>query len=43
MVLRWIDRAWNEILVELIIKFFKFCGIINVFDGIEDEVVWEEE
>ena len=29
MVLRWIDRAWNEISVELITKSFKSCGITN--------------
>ena len=43
MVLRWIDRAWNEIPAELIIKSFKSCGITNALDGTEDEAVWEEE
>ena len=43
MVLRWIDRAWNEIPVELITKSFKSCGITNALDGTEDEAVWEEE
>ena len=43
VVLRWIDRAWNEIPVELITKSFKSCGITNALDGTEDEAVWEEE
>lgn len=50
MMLRWIDRAWNEIPVELITKSFKSCGITNALggitnalDGTEDEAVWEEE
>ena len=43
MVLRWIDRAWNEIPVELITKSFKSCGITKALDGTEDEAVWEEE
>ena len=43
MVLRWIDRAWNEIPVELITKSFKSCGITNALDGTEDDAVWEEE
>ena len=43
MVLWWIDRAWNEIPVELITKSFKSCDITNASDGTEDEAVWEEE
>ena len=39
MVLRWIDRAWNEIPVELITKSFKSCDITNALDGTEDEAV----
>ena len=43
MVLRWIDRAWNDIPVELITKSFTSCGITNALDSTEDEAVWEEE
>ena len=43
MVLWWIDRAWNEISVELITKSFKSCGITNALDSTEDEAVWGEE
>lgn len=34
---------WDEIFIEMIQKFFFKCCIINVFDGIEDDDVWEEE
>jgi len=43
MVLRWIDRAWREIPVDLITRSFKSCGINNGLDGTEDGAVWNEE
>ena len=43
MVLRWIDRAWREIPVELITRSFKSCGISNALDGTEDDAVWDDE
>ena len=43
MVLRWIDRAWSEIPVDLIVRSFKSCGINNALDGTEDDAVWEED
>jgi len=43
MVLRWIDRAWREIPVDLITRLFKSCGINNALDGTEDDAVWDEE
>ena len=42
MVLRWIDRAWREIPVDLIMRSFKSCGINNALDGIEDDLVWDD-
>ena len=33
IVLRWIDRAWREIPVDLITRSFKSCGINNALDG----------
>lgn len=32
-----------ENFVELVIKLFLFCSILNVFDGIENDVVYEEK
>ena len=43
MVLRWIDRAWREIPVELITRSFKSCGISRTLDGTEDDAVWDDE
>ena len=43
MVLRWIDRAWSEIAVDLIVRLFKSCGINNALDGTEDDAVWDDE
>ena len=42
-VLRWIDRAWSEIPVDLIVRSFKSCGINNALDGTEDDAVWDDE
>ena len=43
MVLRWIDRAWREIPVELITRSFISCGISRTLDGTEDDAVWDDE
>ena len=43
MVLRWIDRAWREIPVDLITRSFKSCGINNALYGTEDDLVWDED
>ena len=43
MVLRWIDRAWREIPVDLITRSFKSCGINNALDGTEDDAVWDDQ
>ena len=43
MVLRWIDRAWREIPVDLIMRSFKSCGINNALDGTEDDLVWDDD
>ena len=43
MVLRWINKAWDEIPAELIKKSFKSCGIANALDSTEVEEVWDEE
>jgi len=43
MVLRWIDRAWSEILVDLIVRSFKSCVINNALDRTEDDAVWEDK
>ena len=43
MVLRWIDRAWREIPVELITRSFISCGISNALDGAKDGALWDDE
>ena len=41
--LRWMDRAWREIPVDLIMRSFKSCGINNALDKTEDDLVWEDD
>ena len=43
LVLRWEHEAWREILVEIIAKSFKTCGIPNSLDGTEDDQLYTEE
>ena len=43
LVLRWVHEAWREILVEIIAKSFKTCGIPNSLDGTEDDQLYTEE
>ena len=42
-MLQWVNKAWQEIPAELVIRSFKSCGISNVLDGTEDDTVYEEE
>lgn len=42
-MLQWVNKAWQEISAELVIRSFKSCGISNVLDGTEDDAVYEEE
>ncbi|KAG7171978.1 Pogo transposable element-like 30, partial [Homarus americanus] len=35
--------AWNDINVETVIKSFEKCGISNSMDGMEDDMLWEDE
>ena len=43
LVLLWVNKAWQEIPAELVIRSFKSCGISNALDGTEDDAVYEEE
>ena len=43
LVLLWVNKAWQEIPAELVIRSFKSCGISNALDGTEDDAVNEEE
>ena len=43
LVLQWVNKAWQEIPAELVIRKFKSCGISNALDGTEDDAVYEEE
>ena len=43
LVLQWVNKAWQEIPAELVIRSFKSCGISNALDGTEDDAVYEEE
>ncbi|KAG7158992.1 Pogo transposable element-like 36 [Homarus americanus] len=39
----FVIKAWNDINVETVIKSFKKCGISNSMDGMEDDMLWEDE
>jgi len=41
--LQWINKAWQEIPAEMVMKSFKSCGISNALDGTKDDAVYEEE
>ena len=43
LVLQWVNKAWQEIPAELIIRSFKSCSIANALDGTEDDAVYKEE
>ena len=43
LVLEWVNKAWQEIPADLVIKSFKSCSISNALDGTEDDAVYEEE
>ena len=43
IVLQWINKAWQEIPTEMVVKSFKSCGISNALEGTEDDAVYEEE
>ena len=38
----WVQKAWDEVKVPVIIKSFKKCCISNAMDGTEDDILWEE-
>ena len=43
LVLQWVNKAWQEIPAELVIKSFKSYGISNALDGTEDDAIYGEE
>ena len=40
-VCSWVIKAWNGVKPEVIIKFFKKCGISNAMDGTEDDAIFD--
>ena len=39
----WIVKVWDERLSDIIKLAFLKCCISNNMDGIEDDIIWEEE
>jgi hypothetical protein len=37
--LQWIVDAWDRLPKELIVKFFKGCGLRNALDGSDDDKI----
>ena len=38
----WVSKAWDSISPDTFIRSFKVCGISNVFDGTEDDMVSDD-
>ena len=43
LVLRRVNEAWQEIPAEMVMKFFKTCGISNALDRTGDDKLYTEE
>lgn len=43
LVLQWVNKAWQQIPAQLVVRSFKSCSISNALDGTEDDAVYEEE
>ena len=41
-VCSWVLDAWRSLPAEMVAWSFKKCGISNLMDGTEDEILWEE-
>ena len=41
-ICEWIKKSWDDIPADLIRHSFKRCCITNAFDGIEDDMFWED-
>ena len=41
-VCSWVLDAWRSLPAEMVARSFKKCGISNLMDGTEDEILWEE-
>jgi len=38
----WIIRAWQCVILEVIVKCFKNCYISNAVDGTDDDMFWND-
>ena len=41
-VCQWIKTLWDSVNKDIVIKYFKKCGISNALDGKEDELIYED-
>ena len=40
-VCEWVNKSWENVWSWIIVKSFKKCGISNVLDGTQDNVLFE--
>ena len=40
--INWVSKAWDLISLDTLIRSFKVCGISNVLDGTEDDLVSDD-
>jgi hypothetical protein len=38
----WISKAWKEVPVSIIPKYFLMCRLSNAEDGTQDNILWED-
>ena len=42
-VCQWVQDSWDSIDPKVVVNSFKKCSIINAMDGMEDDMLWEED
>ena len=43
VVAHWVSSTWTSIPAELVAKSFKKCYISNTLDGMEDDLLWDDD
>ena len=43
VVAHWVSSTWTSIPAELVAKSFKMCCISNALDGMEDDLLWDDD
>jgi hypothetical protein len=41
IIVEWISKAWKDVPVNIIPKSFVMCCLSNVEDGMQDDILWD--